>query len=246
MKAASSVPLPSDSEGPRARLALLGTAWVMASYMHTANPLVKGARPFVFTAYADYLLGELVWGLTAKGSDERQIAHPCWVFRDAVGKRPANDIASETRRETERKKGKGKPKGVGKGKGVERRAGDGKPKGKGKGKPESCAPVTPDGERICFHLNNKERKCQHGQKCKFAHVCGRCFRKNTPLYECNHQGAREAHRLRNVRLRPGGIRGKADVSVGRDVRPARAGTHELSLGGRVRRPDSKTVGGGDG
>ena len=45
VKAASSVPLPLDSGGLRARFALLGTAWVMASYMHTANPLVKGIRP---------------------------------------------------------------------------------------------------------------------------------------------------------------------------------------------------------
>ena len=78
MKAASSVPLPSDSEGLRARLALLGTAWVMASNMHTASPLVKVIRPFVFTEYADYVLGEQVWGLTAKGSDEGQIVHQSW------------------------------------------------------------------------------------------------------------------------------------------------------------------------
>ena len=62
MKAASSVPLPSESEGLRARLALLGTAWVLASYVHTANPFIE---------CADHLLGEHVWGLTAKGCDER-------------------------------------------------------------------------------------------------------------------------------------------------------------------------------
>ena len=188
MKAASSVPLPADSEGLRARLPLLGTAWVMASYMHTANPLVKGIHSFVFTEYADYLLGKHVWGLTAKGSDERQIAQPsctlllkyeheiraqaysgvqtrhtgleealpsAWCDQTVRSgyfvsplalehlKRPACDIASETRPATERKKGKGKPKGVG--------------KGKSKDKPESCAPVTPEGQRICFDLFQQQR-----------------------------------------------------------------------------------------
>ena len=103
-------------------------------------------------------------------------------------KRPASEIVTETRPATERKNGKGKPKGI--------------CKGKGEGMLEDCGPVTPDGQGICFDLHNRERTCQRGQRWRFAHVCGRCFQRNTPLFECNHQGLERPHKLKNVKLGP--------------------------------------------
>ena len=72
------------------------------------------------------------------------------------------------------------PKGGGKGKGK------GKSKGKGKTPPPpNCSTKTPDGKQICFKFNT------HGgcdvQGCHFAHVCGTCFKKGSPMGQCAHK-----------------------------------------------------------
>ena len=52
-----------------------------------------------------------------------------------------------------------------------------------------CAAATPTGTRICFAFNNKGEGCKRGAACQFAHVCGVCFQKDVPMFECKHPGA---------------------------------------------------------
>ena len=68
-------------------------------------------------------------------------------------------------------------------------------KGKGKGKDKEkkdslratagCASVTPDGNKVCYAFNNRGEGCQR-KNCPFAHVCGVCFRKSSPMFDCRH------------------------------------------------------------
>jgi hypothetical protein len=59
-------------------------------------------------------------------------------------------------------------------------------KGDGKGKMAKgdCADRTPDGKSICFAWNNVGSKCSKGKKCRFMHVCGRCFKDGHPAHLC--------------------------------------------------------------
>ena len=70
-------------------------------------------------------------------------------------------------------------KGSGSGKGAK---GGGKgAKGGGKGQ---CKSHMADREEICYAFNDRNRGCQG---CVRAHVCGVCFKKNSPMFSCNHQ-----------------------------------------------------------
>ena len=63
--------------------------------------------------------------------------------------------------------------------------------GKGGGKGftnQGMAFATPDGKSICFKFNNQSEKCKAGNKCKYLHVCGVCFKKH-PAYECTEGAA---------------------------------------------------------
>ena len=51
-----------------------------------------------------------------------------------------------------------------------------------------CAAATPQGTRICFAFNNKGEGCKRGAGCPFAHVCGVCFAKEVPMFDCKHKG----------------------------------------------------------
>ena len=51
-----------------------------------------------------------------------------------------------------------------------------------------CSAAMPTGTRICFAFNNKGEGCKLGVACQFAHVCGVCFQKDVPMFECKHPG----------------------------------------------------------
>ena len=53
--------------------------------------------------------------------------------------------------------------------------------------PPGCVVQAPDGRHICFEFNTPGRFCNFGPACRFAHVCGRCFKKDVPMFSCNHQ-----------------------------------------------------------
>jgi hypothetical protein len=56
-------------------------------------------------------------------------------------------------------------------------------KGKSKGKGAASAP---DGSKICFRFN--QGKCSY-QKCKFSHLCNRCFKKGHNALNCKEDKA---------------------------------------------------------
>ena len=77
---------------------------------------------------------------------------------------------------------KGGGKGSGKGK-----KGKGQKKKSGSLATPGCASTSPDGRSICYQFNNTNSRCNNA-KCKFAHVCGVCFAKDSPMYVCTHTG----------------------------------------------------------
>ena len=219
MKSATSIALPRNYEELRARLALLGTSWVLASYSQTANVLVKGLRPFLFSEYADYLLGKHVWGLTAKDAGGLPIADPTWALllqyeheirihayflmdqkamsldialrqawtdETVRGRYFITPLALEHRRAPPAPFFEGIPRPTKVSKKEKKMMNMGK--GKGKGKAPDCAASTPDGANICFAFNSKTSECRK-KNCPFEHVCGKCFRKGTPMYKCDHKSA---------------------------------------------------------
>ena len=71
---------------------------------------------------------------------------------------------------------------------LKRQKGPNKGKGKGRQRPfraneNVCPSETPDGKKICWGFNNKDRSCTN-LKCRFLHVCGKCFRDH-PMWQCN-------------------------------------------------------------
>ena len=99
--------------------------------------------------------------------------------RSFSGKRSREQMEeSFTFRGFRESKGKGKNNAKGKGKG--------KSKGKEKGNNiNGCERFTPGGNRICFAFNNQAEKCAK-VSCSFSQVCGVCFKKGKPMWDCSH------------------------------------------------------------
>jgi len=72
------VSLPKTPEQLRARLALLGTTLMFAAVQQKHKTYLKGLSPQVFVDYVDYLLGDHVLGLAAKGSGQVSFGGPSW------------------------------------------------------------------------------------------------------------------------------------------------------------------------
>ena len=79
----------------------------------------------------------------------------------------------------------GQTKGASDGKGT-KGAGKGKGQGKGTKGKTVCKSSTPppDSRQICYAFNDPNRHCDGN--CGRAHVCGMCFKENTPMHSCNH------------------------------------------------------------
>ena len=59
-------------------------------------------------------------------------------------------------------------------------------KGKGKGKDSGKGKGTgPNGEKICFRFN--QGRCSY-KKCKFDHICSKCFKKGHNALNCKEGG----------------------------------------------------------
>ena len=78
IRTTSTTNLPTDSEELRARITLLGTAWIFTSFQQTANHILKDINPTIFVTYLDYLLGKHVWGLKAKDAEGHSFGGPSW------------------------------------------------------------------------------------------------------------------------------------------------------------------------
>ena len=157
----------------------------------------------LFDKYKDYLLADYCYGLTSTDLQGHQIQSPPWSlvlsYEQAIRKKACALMTSERQRFGEALQtawkdptkerhfttplalyakrswphqpwGDWNPKGKGKGKGKDK----GKDKGKG-------AAATPDGDKICFRFN--AGKCSY-QKCKFLHVCNKCFAKGHNALNC--------------------------------------------------------------
>ena len=81
MKTKSTVALPMNSEELRHRLQIMAASWVFVASQQTQNTFLKDLTdeaPTTFGHYADYLLGEKVWKLTAKDSQGAEVSGPNW------------------------------------------------------------------------------------------------------------------------------------------------------------------------
>ena len=166
-------------------------------------------RRDLFERYKDYLLGDYVWGLSSTDLQGNQVQTPPWTlvlsYEQAIRKRAyalmitdhlrlgealeqawkcpttkerhfITPLALYSKRSYPNSNwGDWNPKG--KGKTSKGHGQKGKSKGKGNG-------TTPDGVKICYRFN--QGKCSY-QKCKFSHVCNRCFKKGHNALNCKDE-----------------------------------------------------------
>ena len=210
-KGTTSVALPTGPEQLRRRLTVMLHCILMLALKHTNREEIQDMSRDTMERYKDYILGDYVWGLSSTDLQGNQIQTPPWSlvlsYEHAVRKRAYNLMITEhlkigaaleqawkcpvtkerhfitplalysKRSNPGASWGDWNPKGKGKtGKG---QSGKGKSKGKGSG-------VAPDGSKICFRFN--QGKCSY-QKCKFAHLCNRCFKKGHNGMNCKEDKA---------------------------------------------------------
>jgi hypothetical protein len=72
------VPLPNNPEQLRRRIKILGHAHMFLGLKFTNREWIQGLTPQVFEDYLTYLLGEHVYGMTAKDHEGRIVSSPAW------------------------------------------------------------------------------------------------------------------------------------------------------------------------
>ena len=212
-RGSSTVALPTGPEQLRRRLSVMQNALLMMRLKYTAREEIADVEKDVFDKYKDYLLGDFCWGLASTDLHGNQIHTPPWslvisyeqairkkayslmtlegltfdkalpaAYKDPVTKERhfITPLALYAKRAHPNSEywGDWNPKGKGKGKGK------GKDKNKGKDTTKGAA-TTPEGEKICFRFN--QGKCSW-PKCKFAHVCSKCFKKGHNQLNCKKTG----------------------------------------------------------
>ena len=207
-KGNTSVALPTGPEQLRRRLTVMQNVLLMMKLKYTAREEISDVDKDVFDKYKDYLLGDYCWGLSSTDLSGNQIHTPPWSlilsYEQAIRKKAYNLMITErltfgvalstAYKDPVTKErhfitplalyakrsyptphwGDWDPKGKGKNKGK------GKDKGKGKTDHKGAA-TTPEGEKICFRFN--QGKCSW-LKCKFLHVCSKCFKKGHNQLNC--------------------------------------------------------------
>ena len=210
-KGTTSVALPTGPEQLRRRLTVMLHCVLMLALKHTNREEIQDMSRDTMERYKDYILGDYVWGLSSTDLQGNQIQTPPWSlvlsYEHAVRKRAYNLMITEhlkigaaleqawkcpvkkerhfitplalysKRSNPSASWGDWNPKG--KGKTSKGQSSKGKSKGKGSG-------VAPDGSKICFRFN--QGKCSY-QKCKFAHLCNRCFKKGHNGMNCKEDKA---------------------------------------------------------
>ena len=78
MRTPTTVALPVNTEELRTRIELMGTAWLMVSYVHTNRAWLQNQTPQLYADNLRYLLGKHVWGLVARDADGNTISTPSW------------------------------------------------------------------------------------------------------------------------------------------------------------------------
>ena len=205
-KGSTTVALPTGPEQLRRRLSVMLHCILMLALKHTNREEIQDMSRDTMERYKDYILGDYVWGLSSTDLQGNQIQTPPWSlvlsYEHAVRKRAYSLMVSDhlklgaaleqawkcpttkerhfitplalysKRSNPSASWGDWNPKG--KGKSNKGSSGKGKSKGKGAG-------TAPDGSKICFRFN--QGKCSY-QKCKFAHLCNRCFKKGHNAMNC--------------------------------------------------------------
>ena len=214
-KGASTIPLPTGPEQLRRRLSVMVNAILMLAIKHPNREEIQDVTRDLFERYKDYVLGDYVWGLSSTDLHGNQVQTPPWAlvlsYEQAIRKRAYTLMVTDhlqfgkaleqawkcpttkerhfitplalysKRSYPQQNWGEWNPKG--KGKNGKSSSAKGKSKGKGSG-------VTPDGTKICFRFN--QGKCSY-QKCKFSHVCNRCFKKGHNALNCKEEKSPPGH-----------------------------------------------------
>ena len=208
-KGSTTVAMPTGPEQLRRRLSVMQNCMMMLALKHVNREEIQDITKDLFDRYKDYMLGDYVWGLSSTDLNGQQVQTPPWslvlAYEHAVRKRAYSLMITErlmfgsalekawkcpTTKErhfitplalyskrtyppsSNPNVGAWNPKGKGKSKG--------KSKGGQKGSSQG-----PDGEKICFRFN--AGKCNY-QKCKFAHMCNKCFKKGHNAINCKEKG----------------------------------------------------------
>ena len=206
-KGTTTIPLPTGPEQLRRRLSVMVNAILMLAIKHPNREEIQDVTKDLFERYKDYVLGDYVWGLSSTDLHGNQIQTPPWTlvlsYEQAIRKKAYSlmttdhlklgealesawkcattkerhfitPLALYSKRAYPQQQHWGEWNPKGKGKTGKSASSKGKSKGKGAG-------VTPDGTKICFRFN--QGKCNY-QKCKFSHVCNRCFKKGHNGLNC--------------------------------------------------------------
>eukprot|EP00435_Cladocopium_sp_Y103_P067563 s951_g30.t1 len=205
-KGSTTIALPSGPEQLRRRLNVMLNAILMLALKHSNREEIQDVTRSLFERYKDYILGDYVWGLSSTDLQGNQVQTPPWSlvlsYEQAIRKKAYSLMITDQlklgaaleqawkcpttkerhfitplalyskRSYPNQSLGEWNPKGKSKGgKGQQQK---GKSKGKGPG-------LTPDGSKICYRFN--QGKCTYS-KCKFSHVCNRCFKKGHNALNC--------------------------------------------------------------
>ena len=217
-KGSTTVPLPTGPEQLRKRLTVMQNLFLMLKLKYSAREEIADVTKDLFDKYKDYLLGDYCWGLSSTDLQGNQIHTPPWSlvlsYEQAIRKRAYASMTTEGHTFARALKAAFKdpvtkerhfitPLAL-----YAKRAhpnsepwGDWNPKGKGKSKDKGKsktktkfegkgASTTPEGEKICFRFN--QGKCSW-PKCKFLHVCSKCFKKGHNQLNCKAKVADGAH-----------------------------------------------------
>ena len=208
-KGSSVVALPTGPEQLRKRLSVMQNALLMLKLKYTGREEIADVEKDCFERYKDYLLGDFCWGLSSTDLHGNMVQTPPWSlvlsYEQAIRKRACALMVSEgypfgkalqtawkdpvvkerhfitplalySKRSYPNHEHWGDWNSKGKGKGKSKT----KDKNKGKDAPKGAS-TTPEGEKICFRFN--QGKCSW-PKCKFLHVCSKCFKKGHNGLNC--------------------------------------------------------------
>ena len=207
-KGSTTVAMPTGPEQLRRRLSVMQNCLMMLALKYVSREEIQDVTKDVFDRYKDYILGEYVWGLSSTDLNGQQIQTPPWSlvlsYEHAVRKRAYSLMLTERlmlgaalekawKCPTTKERHFITPLAL-----YSKRAypqnnnqnvGNWNPKGKGKGKTKSKgfqkgSGQGPDGEKICYRFN--AGKCNY-QKCKFAHMCNKCFKKGHNALNCKEK-----------------------------------------------------------
>ena len=98
-RAGTKVEEPANAEQLRRRLTIMKNAFILVSLKHTNRPELQGDWNRAFESLKDYVLGDYVYGLTAKDSEGYTIATPPWTlvvaYEAAIRKHAAKLVNQE-------------------------------------------------------------------------------------------------------------------------------------------------------